>query len=131
MLQVQAVEVVGRSATRTPDIASNAAEVADSAMILDREIPTPPILDEEAGRIGFRRMSQTPIPEVAETAAEVADSAAILDDDNMVCGSLRPIWLLVASDDLPAQQWTVELRLGRASLSRHKHLEWNLQESMY
>lgn len=77
-----------RSSARTPDIASNAAEVADSAMILDRDEPTPSIPDDEAGRIGFRRMSLTPIPQVAETAAEVADTAALLDEeedeDNMV-----------------------------------------------
>ena len=30
--------VVVRAETRTPDIASSAAEVADSAMILDREV---------------------------------------------------------------------------------------------
>lgn len=53
-------------------------------MALDREAATPPISDEDAGRIGYRRMSQTPIPEVAETAAEVADSAATLDKDSMV-----------------------------------------------
>ena len=40
--------------------------------------------DEEAGRIGYRRMSQTPIPEVAQTAAEVADVAAVLDKNNWV-----------------------------------------------
>jgi hypothetical protein len=40
--------------------------------------------DEEAGRTGYRRMSQTPIPQVAETAAEVADVAATLDKDNLV-----------------------------------------------
>lgn len=44
--------------------------------------------DEEAGRIGYRRMSQTPIPQVAETAAEVADTAAILDKDDIVSRSL-------------------------------------------
>jgi hypothetical protein len=77
--------IVVRSDADTPDIATNAAEVADSAMILDRDAPTPPISDEEAGRIGYRRMSHTPIPEVADTAAEVADSAAILDKHNMVC----------------------------------------------
>lgn len=73
-----------RSETRTPDFASSAAEVADSAMILDREVPTPPMSDEEAGRTGYRRMSLTPIPQVAETAAEVADVAATLDRENMV-----------------------------------------------
>ncbi|KAG0647618.1 hypothetical protein D0Z07_6849 [Hyphodiscus hymeniophilus] len=83
--------VAVRSDARTPDIASSAAEVADSAMILDHETPTPPISDEEAGRIGFRRMSETPIPEVADTAAEVADSAAFLDKNNMVRRS-EPFW---------------------------------------
>lgn len=76
--------VVVRSETRTPDIAEVAAEVADSAATLDREQPTPPISDEEAGRIGFRRMSTTPIPEVANTAAEVADIAAKLDGETGV-----------------------------------------------
>ena len=70
--------------TPTPEMASVAAEVADSAAALDREQPTPPISDEEAGRIGFRRMSQTPIPEVADTAAEVAESAAIVDKDDLL-----------------------------------------------
>jgi len=68
----------------TPDIASVAAEVADAAAILDRDIPTPPISDVEAGRIGFRRMSETPISEVADTAAEVAETAAVLDNGLMV-----------------------------------------------
>jgi len=76
--------------TPTPELASVAAEVADSAAALDREQPTPPISDEEAGRIGFRRMSQTPIPEVADTAAEVAESAAIVYKDDLVVSS-KPI----------------------------------------
>ena len=71
--------VISRSEARTPDLARVAAEVADSAATLDRETPTPEVDDEEAGRIGLRRMSTTPMPEVAETAAEVADSAAIVD----------------------------------------------------
>lgn len=83
-----------RSDSRTPDIACNAAEVADSAMILDREEPTPPMSDEEAGRIGYRRMSHTPIPEVSETAAEVADSALMLDKLDMVC-SMRTLWITI------------------------------------
>lgn len=85
LLKTRAAEpdyVVVRSENRTPDIASSAAEVADSAQNLDQRSPTPPITDEEAGRIGYRRMSQTPIPEVADVAAEVADSAAILDKDD-------------------------------------------------
>lgn len=76
--------VATRADSRTPDIAGSAAEVADSAMLLDRDIPTPPMSDEEAGRTGYRRMSHTPIPEVAKTAAEVADSAAILDKNTFV-----------------------------------------------
>jgi len=73
--------VVVRSQTPIPEVANVAAEVAETAAVLDEEPPTPPISDEEAGRIGFRRMSNTPIPEVAETAAEVAQSAAILDKE--------------------------------------------------
>lgn len=78
--------VVVRSETRTPDHANVASEVADSAATLDRDRdpPTPPISDEEAGGIGYRRMSSTPIPEVAKTAAEVADSAAIIDKEAFV-----------------------------------------------
>lgn len=60
--------------------AETIAEVFESAALLDEREKTPDIPDEEAGKIGFRRMSSTPIPEVASTAAEVADSAAILDD---------------------------------------------------
>ncbi|KAJ5039062.1 uncharacterized protein L3040_006732 [Drepanopeziza brunnea f. sp. 'multigermtubi'] len=68
-----------RNGAKTPEIANVAAEVADSAATLDRDAPTPPISDEEAGRTGYRRMSNTPIPEVAATAAEVADIAAYID----------------------------------------------------
>lgn len=63
----------------TPDVAQVAAEVADSAAKLDNGPPSPEIADDEAGRIGYRRMSSTPIPEVSETAAEVADVAAKID----------------------------------------------------
>ncbi|RDW59531.1 hypothetical protein BP6252_12618 [Coleophoma cylindrospora] len=73
---------VSRDQSRTPDIANVASEVADSAAQLDRNQPTPPISDAEAGRIGLRRLSNTPIPEVANTAAEVADSAAIIDKNH-------------------------------------------------
>jgi hypothetical protein len=68
----------------TPEIADVAAEVADSAATLDRETASPSIPDEEAGRIGLRRMSNTPIPEVANTAAEVADIASTLDKEEPV-----------------------------------------------
>ncbi|CAG8954134.1 hypothetical protein HYFRA_00009238 [Hymenoscyphus fraxineus] len=67
----------------TPDAAQVAAEVADSAAKLDNGPPSPYVPDEEAGRIGYRRMSSTPIPEVADTAAEVADVAAKLDRPNL------------------------------------------------
>ncbi|KAI8959413.1 hypothetical protein F5Y11DRAFT_359276 [Daldinia sp. FL1419] len=67
--------------TKTPDIAETAAEVADSARTLDPETPEPEISDDEAGRIGTRRMSATPITEVSETAIEVASIAATLDPD--------------------------------------------------
>ncbi|KAK0128283.1 hypothetical protein ONS95_000258 [Cadophora gregata] len=74
---------VVRKDAHNPEIADIAAEVADTAETLDRDAPTPPISDEEAGRIGYRRMSNTPIPEVAKTAAEVADVAATLDKQNL------------------------------------------------
>ena len=58
-----------------------AAEVADSAAILDRPITPQLSSDEVAGITGERRMSTTPIPQVSDTAAEVADVAAILDKE--------------------------------------------------
>lgn len=70
--------------TRTPELANVAAEVADSAAKLDEDVPTPPVSDEEAGRTGYRRISNTPIPEVAATAAEVADVAATIDKPSLV-----------------------------------------------
>ena len=72
--------VIIRDQTSTPDFVNVAAEVADSAAILDRsQSNTPAISNEEAGKIGYRRMSMTPIQDVADIAAEVADSAAIID----------------------------------------------------
>ena len=65
------------------DSANTAAEVADAATSLDIEQPTPPISDAEAGRIGLRRLSQTPITDVANVASEVSDSAALLDTDEL------------------------------------------------
>ncbi|KAG9230005.1 hypothetical protein BJ875DRAFT_445425 [Amylocarpus encephaloides] len=73
------VEDATRRGAKTPELASVAAEVAGSAAILDRDQPMPPISDEEAGKIGYRRMSSTPVPQVARVAAEVADTAATLD----------------------------------------------------
>ncbi|ESZ92643.1 hypothetical protein SBOR_6977 [Sclerotinia borealis F-4128] len=72
-------QITIRQQTATPELANVAAEVADSAALLDEAPPTPPMSDREAGKIGYRRLSQTPIPEVAETAAEVADTAAQID----------------------------------------------------
>ncbi|KAF7927028.1 uncharacterized protein EAE98_006412 [Botrytis deweyae] len=71
-----------REQASTPDLANVAAEVADSAELLDETPPTPPMSDTEAGKTGYRRLSYTPIPEVAATAAEVADTAAHIDDDS-------------------------------------------------
>jgi hypothetical protein len=97
-LQAQDIEPgAARSCSNTSEIARTAAEVADSAAILDQGAPTPPISDEEAGRTGYRRMSHTPIPEVAETAAEVADSAAIVDNENMVCKLNSFLWSEIPS----------------------------------
>ncbi|KAK3692936.1 hypothetical protein B0T22DRAFT_436155 [Podospora appendiculata] len=83
-----AKEILGRSdphsGSSTPTFARTAAEVADSAALLNKEEPEAPIPDDEAGRIGFRRMSSTPISEVAKTAAEVADSAQTLDNDEAI-----------------------------------------------
>ncbi len=58
-----------RSGTSTPVFARVAAEVAESAALLDKEDPEPDI----------RRPSSAPMSEVASTAAEVADSAELLD----------------------------------------------------
>ncbi len=72
-----------RSAAGTPEFVRTAAEVADSAAVLDAEEPEAEISDEEAGKLGVRRLSSTPIPQVAITAAEVADSARLLDLDDV------------------------------------------------
>ncbi|KAI9641420.1 hypothetical protein NHQ30_010223 [Ciborinia camelliae] len=73
--------ITTRQQAATPELANVAAEVADSASLLDKAPTTPPISDEEAGKIGYRRLSHTPIPEVAKTAAEVADTAAQIDEN--------------------------------------------------
>ncbi|KAI1144491.1 hypothetical protein F5Y05DRAFT_407881 [Hypoxylon sp. FL0543] len=70
------------SGRRTPDFAKTAAEVAESARMLDPETPEPEISDGEAGRIGYRRLSSTPIRQVSDTAMEVANVAALLDADD-------------------------------------------------
>ena len=80
---------VPRSDTSTPDFVRTAAEVADSAALLDKEAPEPDVSDSEAGRLGLRRLTHTPIQEVAKTAAEVADTAQSLDAEG--AEEVRPI----------------------------------------
>jgi hypothetical protein len=72
-----------RSGASTPSFARTAAEVADSAALVDQEPDEPAVSAEEAGQTGFRRMTATPINEVAGTAAEVADTAEALDKDTV------------------------------------------------
>lgn len=62
--------------------AEDAAEVADSAALIDREKSPLPMSDEDAGRTGERRLSVTPIQQVADVANEVADVAALIDEDD-------------------------------------------------
>ncbi|KAK1751718.1 hypothetical protein QBC47DRAFT_74523 [Echria macrotheca] len=76
--------LASRSGASTPAFARIAAEVADSAALLNQEKPETPIPDELAGQIGYRRLTATPIIEVANTAAEVADTAKDLDNDDDV-----------------------------------------------
>ncbi|EPE28643.1 hypothetical protein GLAREA_09764 [Glarea lozoyensis ATCC 20868] len=96
---LQAEDSEAREGARTPDIANVAAEVAETAAFLDRGQSTPPISDEEAGRIGYRRLSNTPIPEVASTAAEVADVAAKLDENIITETEYTPNLNIVDDDD--------------------------------
>ncbi|KAI2470411.1 hypothetical protein F4781DRAFT_421336 [Annulohypoxylon bovei var. microspora] len=70
------------SGRRTPNIAKTAAEVADSACIIDPGTPEQEVSDAEAGRIGIRRLSHTPISQVAQTAMEVSKTASTLDADD-------------------------------------------------
>jgi hypothetical protein len=113
--------VVVKPEPHTSELADVAAEVADSAVIIDREIPTPPISDEEAGRIGYRRMSLTPIPQVADTAAEVADSAATLDKDDMLILQLPPFSSALSTETPKAGNVTPWQE--RAPLFAHECLE--------
>lgn len=73
------LQAAPNSGTATPTYAKVAAEVADSAALLNKEEPETPVPDDVAGKIGYRRLSSTPITEVANTAAEVADTAQELD----------------------------------------------------
>ncbi|EPE10247.1 hypothetical protein F503_05342 [Ophiostoma piceae UAMH 11346] len=69
--------------TSTPDFVRTTLEVADTAAQIDPRTPEPKVSDEEAGRIGYRRLSSTPIAEVADTAAEVADAVEEVDFDDI------------------------------------------------
>ena len=51
---LQESEAASRSGASTPGFVRTAAEVADSAALLDQEEPEPEITDEEAGRLGVR-----------------------------------------------------------------------------
>lgn len=79
---IELEEPIPSSDTQTSDIAKVAAEVADSACAIDSQAPEQEISDVEAGRMGIRRMSNTPISEVAQTAMEVSVVAATLDGDD-------------------------------------------------
>lgn len=78
--------LIPRSETSTPYSVRTAAEVADSAAIVDQEESEPYMSDEMAGRTGARRLSSTPIAEVARTASDVADTAKLLDKDSAAQG---------------------------------------------
>ncbi|KAI7787941.1 hypothetical protein LA080_013246 [Diaporthe eres] len=67
---------VDRSATSTPEYARTAAEVAESAALLDPPTPQPETVDAVASAA-----PQEAADTVAETAAEVADTAKDLDND--------------------------------------------------
>lgn len=76
---------VDRSATSTPEYARTAAEVAESAALLDPPTPQPETVDEvasappqEAADTAAETAADTA---TAETAAEVADTAKDLDND--------------------------------------------------
>ncbi|KAL1880599.1 hypothetical protein Daus18300_001210 [Diaporthe australafricana] len=64
-------EKVDRSGTSTPEYARTAAEVAESAALVDPPTPEPETIDVTAS---------SPPDEVANTAAEVADTAKDLDN---------------------------------------------------
>jgi hypothetical protein len=70
---------VDRSATSTPEYARTAAEVAESAALVDPPTPLPEPADAAAS---------DPSQEAANTAAEVADTAEDLDND--LVSILRP-----------------------------------------
>ncbi|KUI64780.1 Midasin [Cytospora mali] len=74
-------EKADRSGTSTPEYARTAAEVADSAALVDPATPEPEVSNEVAAEVGYRQMTSTPPQEAADTAADVADTAEALDTD--------------------------------------------------
>lgn len=117
-------QVTIRQQTATPDLANVAAEVADSAALLDETPPTPPMSDQEAGKIGYRRLSHTPIPEVAETAAEVADAAALIDENPKVCCDICFVLLSVQSIDFPRSQHQLIYQTLSGNFSHGASMAW-------
>lgn len=73
---------------QTPEFARVAAEVADSAALLDRSgvsTPQPEAFGKATREITQEAPASAHIQEIANTAAEVADTAEALDADE-VCG---------------------------------------------
>lgn len=71
------VDPRSESETSTPGVAETAAEVANSAALLDKEDTEPTVADAAKELMH----SVDPRPTIAKTAAEVADSAQLLDKD--------------------------------------------------
>ncbi|KAK2605133.1 hypothetical protein N8I77_007999 [Diaporthe amygdali] len=84
---LKAAEKVDRSGTSTPEYARTAAEVAESAALVDPPTPEPETIDATAPAAA---------QEAANTAAEVADTAKDLDND--LVSDLQP--------DQPAEEHT-------------------------
>lgn len=96
---LKAAEKVDRSGTSTPEYARTAAEVAESAALVDPPTPEPETIDATAPAAA---------QEAANTAAEVADTAKDLDNDlvsdlqpdqpvRFVLPSLRTLELTISS----------------------------------
>lgn len=74
-------EKVDRSATSTPEYARTAAEVAESAALVDPPTPLPETVDAAAS--ASPQEAADTAAEVADTAAEVADTAQDLENDSV------------------------------------------------
>ncbi|KAK3996022.1 hypothetical protein QBC44DRAFT_5492 [Cladorrhinum sp. PSN332] len=79
LLHIKDAETPSRSSTGTPIFARIAAEVADSAALLNEDVPDRETLAFEAKGSGVREKAPTPMGESAQTAADVADTAEALD----------------------------------------------------